>query len=196
MKKKPPQPTNELAKYYSKWEEKYDIQEKALNEIFNKTHPNNKKLKDIIVKVTLLNDFYSTSIFDTFSIAKGISKIRDLDKRLKKGDLSLINDICECVDRKNYSFATKYCSFHNPEKFAIYDRYVLNVLCYFQQKDKFSNEKITKKKLENYKNYEILIKSINEFKKYYKLKGNLKTLDKFIWDFGKDAKYDFRINKK
>ncbi|UTW70364.1 hypothetical protein KHA80_07545 [Anaerobacillus sp. HL2] len=42
--------------------------------------------------------------------------------------------------KKNfYSFATKYCSHHNPLDYPIYDSYVDEVLRHFRNRDGFSD---------------------------------------------------------
>lgn len=62
-----------------------------------------------------------------------------------------------------------------------YDSYVEKVLCYFRDRDKFSNFK--KCELKNYEKFkEILI----EFRTFYALEEyNLKEIDKYIWQLGK-----------
>ena len=61
--KKPCQ--EELKKWLEAWEsmDNYRNQEKALNKLFYKTYPKNIDMRDILIKVATLNDFYSTHIF-------------------------------------------------------------------------------------------------------------------------------------
>lgn len=61
-------------------------------------------------------------IFNTYAVAKHILTIPNLDNRLKQGDISLVDEIKEVTmsdgkKRDFYSFATKYCSHHNPNFF-------------------------------------------------------------------------------
>jgi hypothetical protein len=119
-------------------------------------------------------------------MSKHIAEL-DVDKRLKEGDLSLVNDIAEVEVSKDktinfYSFATKYCSHHRPLIYPIYDSYVEKVLMYFRRQDNFYE--FLKKDLKIYPKYrEILI----EFKNYYGLKNyNLKQIDKYLWQLGKE----------
>ena len=145
---KPNQQKLEL--WLEKWEkmENYRNQESALNKLFHCTYPKNVDLDEILVKVATLNDFYSTHIFNLFVVAKHIMGIKNLDERLKNGDEKLVDEIAKSgLKNKNgkeitfYSFATKFCSHHNDEKFAIYDSYVEKVLLHFKNKDKFSDFK-------------------------------------------------------
>ena len=54
----------EVIKYLNKWDslENYVLQEKSLDKLFINTYPNNIEIEDILIKVSSLNDFYSTNI--------------------------------------------------------------------------------------------------------------------------------------
>ena len=183
-----PKPSKiEVEKYLKKWDslENYVLQESALDKLFFYTYPNNTEINDILIKASALNDFYSTNIFSIFPVAKHILKL-NIDNRLKNGDETLVNDIANITingKQKNfYSFATKYCSHHFPKTFPIYDSYVEKVLIYFQKKDK-----ISKLKKEDLKDYKIFKKSLIQFKKFYNIdEYNLKDIDRYIWQLGKD----------
>lgn len=132
----------EVIKYLNKWDslENYVLQEKSLDKLFINTYPNNIEIEDILIKVSSLNDFYSTNIFSVFPVAKHILEL-NIDKRLKRKDTTLVNDISNVeINGKNkhfYSFATKYCSHHDPINYPIYDNYVDKVLNYFRKKTVF-----------------------------------------------------------
>ena len=133
----------EIKKYLNKWDklENYVLQESSLQKLFNKTYPLNNDMDDVLIKVCSLNDFYSTNIFSPFTIAKHIVEL-DIDDRLRKGDLELVNEIAIVKVNGNkkinfYSFATKYCSHHKPIVYPIYDSHVEKLLMYFKKTDKF-----------------------------------------------------------
>lgn len=179
--------TKEVNKYLRLWDtlENYVLQEDALDKLFFNTYPFNEDISEILVKAAALNDFYSTNIFSIFPVAKHIHNLK-IDTRLKVKDPSLVNDIAQ-VDMngkiKNfYSFATKYCSHHDPINYPIYDIYVEKVFMALNKRDKFS--KFYKKDLKDYKRFkEIII----EFRKYYGLdEFNLKQIDRYIWQLGKE----------
>lgn len=179
--------TDEVERYLNKWNslENYVLQENALDKLFFGICPNNTDISDILLKCSTLNDFYSTNIFSVFSVAKHIQSL-NIDKRLKDGDLSLINEIAlvKIGDKtKNfYSFASKYCSHHNPKKFAIYDSYVEKCLKYFKKIDKFSN--FDHNELKDYATFN---RVLNDFKKFYHLdQYSLKEIDKYLWQLGKE----------
>lgn len=56
---------DEIAKYLLDWDqlENYALQESALNKLFYWAYPDNKDIDDVLIKVSALNDFYSTNIF-------------------------------------------------------------------------------------------------------------------------------------
>ena len=121
LKKVIPRPSPEQVKIYlKKWEqlEAYPEQEKALDKLFQELCPKNEKIEDILLKSATLNDFYSTNIFSVFSVAKHILELK-IDARLSKKDLSLVDELqnvnIQGKNHKFYSFASKYCSHHNPK---------------------------------------------------------------------------------
>ena len=70
-----PKPTND--------EVDYTLQEEAINGLFQGYYNSNKSLKNIVIKCSVLNDFYSTNIFKVYPVACHILEL-DIDKRLKK----------------------------------------------------------------------------------------------------------------
>lgn len=181
---------NEVEKYLYRWDalENYVYQERALDRLFLVLCNQNNELCDILLKCSTLNDFYSTNIFDIYSVAVHILYIKDIDNRLAKGDLSLVEEIAHVkvgkdqTERNFYSFATKYCSHHQPSKYAIYDNNVEKVLIYFKDRDHFC--KFENKDLKDYPKFMSIIK---QFMKHYKLsKFTLKEVDKYLWQLGKE----------
>jgi hypothetical protein len=193
MKADIPSPSiDKVQSYLNKWDslENYVMQESSLKKLFTATYPTNESMDDVLIKVCALNDFYSTKIFSPFKMAKHIVDLK-IDERLTNSDYSLVNEIAlvKMNDSKTinfYSFATKYCSHHKPEEYPIYDSYVEKVLIHFKRVGRFA--KFTKEELKNYIRYRnILI----EFRRSYGLeKFNLKQLDKYLWQLGKDYFYN------
>ncbi len=108
----------------------YAVEEKILKETFNR-YPKNNNFEDVLLKVALLNQFYSTGIQDIVSVAKNIVE-KKIDNDLKGGKPEVVHKIAlvEHGDKtiNHFSFATKYCSFHQPDKYPIYDNLVYQVL--------------------------------------------------------------------
>lgn len=168
------------------WKElpSYSNQEKALDKLFMDICKCNDNIEDILIKCSSLNDFYSTNIFDIFSVAQHILSLH-IDERLGKGDYSLVNDIAHVeVNGKDhffYSFATKYCSHHQPERYAIYDSYVEKVLLSMNKRKHFKSFK-----REDLKDYDTFIHVIRAFQQRFCLmQYNIKQLDQYLWQLGK-----------
>ena len=165
--------------------ENYVLQESSLYKLFHKTYPNNTDINDILIKASSLNDFYSTNIFSIFPVSKHILELK-IDNRLNLGDTTLVNDISKVtisgVEKHYYSFATKYCSHHNPNEFPIYDSFVEKVLLHFKSIDKF--EKFVASDLKDYSKFKnILIKC----KKFYNIDDyGLKDIHRYLWQLGKE----------
>lgn len=177
----------QLEHYLKLWNEleNYHLQEDALDKLFNQFCPENKSISDILLKVATLNDFYSTNIFSVYPVAKHILEL-NIDSRLHEGDITLVNDIKKVVingkQHNFYSFATKFCSHHRPLDFPIYDRYVEKVLMYFKKQDRFDD--FVAADLKNYSKFKRILIS---FGKFYGLSDyNLKEIDKYIWQLGKE----------
>jgi len=178
----------EVEKYLERWNtlESYVLQESSLEKLFVKAFPKNTDADEVLAKVAVLNDFYSTNIFKTYNVAMHIICL-DIDERLEQGDETLVNDIA-VVDVGNgktmnfYSFATKYCSHHKPKDYPIYDSYIDEVLRYARKEDgfyKFRNNDL--------KDYITFKNILLEFQKFYGLENfDLKEIDKYLWQLGKE----------
>ena len=183
-----PNPSPEQVDYYLRlWNklENYHLQEDALDKLFFTLCPKNAEMSDILLKVAALNDFYSTNIFSVYPVAKHILSL-NIDERLQSGDVTLVSDLQKVtingVEKNFYSFSTKYCSHHQPFYYPIYDSYVEKVLCYFRDKDDFSLFKTREMKV-----YETFKRTLIDFRSFYGLdQYNLKEIDKYIWQLGKE----------
>jgi len=168
------------------WKElpSYSHQESALDKLFMVLCPKNDNIEDILIKCSSLNDFYSTNIFDIHTVAQRILSLH-IDERLRRGDHSLVDEIAHVeVNGKNhffYSFATKYCSHHQPEKYAIYDSYVEKVLLTMNRRDPFANFK--QEDLKDYDTYMSVIRAFQQ--KFGLMQYTIKQLDQYLWQLGK-----------
>lgn len=164
----------------------YPFQEKAILKI-KEEFPKNNDIIEILLKVGILNSFYSTNIFKPFSVAENILKL-NIDERLSKGDPSLVRDIAKTEisgKKKNfYSFATKYCSIHNPKDYPIYDSYIEWIL--IKYKKQYGFDKFVKKDLRDYHSF---IKILKKFQEFFGLqKFTFKQIDQFLWMYAKYKK--------
>ncbi|MBU2527905.1 hypothetical protein KKF70_00760 [bacterium] len=170
--------------------EKYDknegtyLADQAITQLFG-TFPNNIEIKDILLKVGVIDNFYSTHLYATFTMAKHIQDL-GVDSYIKTGDPKIVNLIANITIsgklKKCYSFATKYCSWHNQNEYPIFDRYVENILVEYQKKDSFS--KFKKDELRNYIKFK---NTLEDFRKYYRVENlSFRQIDKFLWLHGKE----------
>ncbi len=177
-----------IRKCLEKWEtlERYTLAEGALSLLFRKLCPDNTDIESVLLKVSALNDFYSTNIYDTYSVSKHILSL-NIDGRLDSKDLGLVNEIAAVKlkgkVRNFYSFASKYCSHHKPDDFPIFDSFVEKMLKYYRKTDRFEvfrNEEL--------KDYERFIEIIESLRTFYRVDDfSLRELDIFLWLAGKDS---------
>lgn len=164
-------------------DEKEKAQYLAVKKVFE-LFPKNDNLVEVLIKVSVIDDFYATNLYGTYTMAKHIVDLK-IDEKLSKNDLSVVSDIANIrvkdKVRNNYSFATKYCSHHNEEFYPIYDQYVDKSLCFFRKKDNFCDFKN-----DDLKKYEKFKSVIQEFSEKYELTDySVRDIDKFLWLFGK-----------
>ena len=166
--------------------ERHSLQEKALHKLFCKTYPGNTDISEVLIKVSVLNDFYSANVFSTVQAANHIVALH-ADNRLDRGDVTLVHDLAKVTMEngtvKNfYSFATKYCSHHKPLDFPVYDSYVDRMLRYFRDADSFG-------RFENsdLKQYPCFKDVLLQFRSYYRLEPySLQDIDRYLWLLGKE----------
>lgn len=191
-------PTPELVKEYV---DKFDndnnrsdyFKDSAIIKLFEK-FPNNTELDEVLAKVTLLNAFYSTQILDMdlLNVSRDIVALNiDSSIRGDNIDIDVVNRIAyddrRLYQRKLYSFASKYCSFHNPAEFPIVDSYSKGMLYYMnkieEKRFRFFHQGFTQNDLNNYHNYR---KVYNAFVKHFKLENiSYKEIDKYLWKYAK-----------
>lgn len=123
--------------------------------------------------------------FSVFPVAQHIQKL-NIDARIKKYDSNLVEDIQKVeingVEKQFYSFASKYCSHHNPIDYPIYDSFVDKVLCHFR-----NMKQIKHFKNDDLKDYNKFRAILLDFREQYSLeKYNLKKIDRYLWQLGKE----------
>ena len=114
----------------------------ALELLFGR-FPKNDRLEEVLLKVVTLTTLYGAGLrfIDIHAVARHICR-SEIDDGLDRGDLDLVHRIANPLEDEEfwryYSFATKYCSFHRPRTFAIYDQYVERLLWEYAEKNRFS----------------------------------------------------------
>lgn len=191
--------------------EPYGIQEMLLKTLV-KEHPDHTKRAAVDTKVKLLNLFYSTGIQAVSKMTDNIFGIKDIDARLKQGDLTLVPQIATLKldggERFNYSFATKYCALHQREKFPIYDSIVADTFeslfvkgyfpkyTYSRSKSKSPNTFTKGEFAAKLKEYDFYVEFYKYFMELFDLtKYTVREIDSYIWGAFKIAGTDFKIEQ-
>ena len=157
------------------------VTDEALREL-REQFPRNTELAQVLLKVLVLNKLYSTRVndIDVLPMAKHIVSI-GIDPLLERGDPTAVGQIYTCKSLKiYYSFATKFCSWHNPSAYPIYDRYAEECLWAYRNRDVFADFK--RKDLWY---YDKVIAIVSAFRKHYGLEQfTFREIDKFLWRTG------------
>lgn len=174
-----------IQKYINEFDSNNDlvIVEDTLSELFGK-YPDNHNLHNVLVKATVLNSLYYTNIYAIVKMAEHIVK-ENIDVELQEGSPEVVAKIARIVInekiRNNYSFASKYCHWHQPGMYPIYDSYVDQLLWKYHTQHEFEEFKQTD--LRHYPRYKEIIES---FRRCYNLtQFSFKELDKFLWGYSR-----------
>jgi hypothetical protein len=147
-----------------------------------KKYPKNTKPNEVLIKAAAINSLYQARVTpeDLCRIADGIPSL-GLDKLFRRDTPSadVVHKIGGLGKKKHYSFASKYCSLHDPKSYPIYDSHVDICLWKYRRPDDHV------KRTELKKNYSRFVETINRFRSDHELTSlPLKTLDKFLWIMG------------
>jgi hypothetical protein len=162
-----------------------EIIERALKELFDQ-FPGNSDLSHVLLKVVALNRLYSTQILAVVDVAQQIHRnAQAIDSALAAGSSQIVDKIARVTlsvsgkERNNFSFATKYCSWHNPGAYPIWDSRVDKYLWTLQKQDHFAPFFKTNADLWDYPKFrEVII----AFRDFYGLGSfTFKETDKFLW---------------
>lgn len=175
-------------------DKKYIKNNEILVNIMKKFPVNTEEvLTEVYAKVLIINITNSAGVRnkDYYEIAETIAKFKDLDRRLKEGDIKVVSELNDAIFKKikrnSISFCSKYCFYHNNNDFSKFD----NVVCDYVRKYVYPRRKQLGWKFngginrEHYKNYYNAIGKIIEEDHF----PDRTTFDTFIWGlYRKDGK--------
>jgi len=146
--------------------------------------PENREPASVLAKVVLLNRLYNTSVYDVYTVARNIVAIEP-DERLAAGDPSLVEDLARVTiqdgQRRFYSFATKYCFWHRPDDYVIYDSYVDDALWAYKRETSFAEFR----RYDLSSDYRDFLRVIEAFREHFGLQAvSRRELDRFLWTVG------------
>jgi len=155
--------------------------EQALSQLIA-AFPQNTDVSQVLSKVIVLDQLYSTRIryVDLLPFARHIVA-SNVDSPIEVGSPKAVELIWDCKEtRQYYSFATKFCSWHNPAAYPIYDHYVDESLWAYKQQDSFYSFH-----RQDLYDYEKFVNIVTEFKLSYGLESfSVRDIDKFLWNVG------------
>lgn len=157
----------------------------------------NSNLSIVATKVVLINSLYYTQIFAPLQVARHIHRLamkNSLDKLISDGDaraIDLITYVKIAKKKKRFfSFASKYCHFHNPNKYPLIDSYVTNLLKKINGKEKrFDIDD------EDFGKYEKFRQAVVTLRKKARLTYDFDKIDKYLWIYGQAISNNWRVVK-
>ncbi len=166
-------------------QESLGITDKAITRLIQ-AFPYNHNLEDVLLKVVAINSLYATNIYAVVEVAKRIHELQ-IDSALAQGSLELVSEIATVKlrgkIRRNYSFASKYCSWHAPHIYPIYDSFVDRLLWAYQKQENFATFK--REELLQYARYREIL---DKFREHYSLtQFGYKDFDKFVWLYSRET---------
>ena len=178
-----------IDKYVQKFTgvERYRVAEEILDQLFS-DDSSNDEIHIVFKKVCLLNSMASTNVYARFAMSKHILSIRDFDERLyREKDASLVRDISHITingkHRNFYSFASKYCSYHDHESYPMFDRFVERILILYRDNYAFGQFRNI-----DLRDYKVFKEILNTFRSYFELEKSFREIDNFLWLYGKEIK--------
>lgn len=182
----PAVPTERLVKKYLtafRSDKRYAPADEGLKELIER-FPNNAELGHVAIKAAAINALYSTGVLAIYQMAVRIHRLQ-IDDALACHSTDIVDKIAAArfknKPRHFFSFASKYCSWHDPANYPLYDSFVDALLRGYRRKDKFMRFKNAD--LRSYKSFKHIVVT---FRKHYGLQRfSFKELDKFLWLYGR-----------
>jgi len=149
-----------------------------------KLFPENSTFHEVLAKVCVINDLYATGITATYDMANHIV-VLEVDQALSLAGADIVDKIAWVSiggkKRHNYSFASKYCAWHRPEHYPMFDDYVRQIFLAYRDKDNFATFEDA-----DLRQYPLFKQIVNAFQSQYRLSGySYRELDYFLWGYGK-----------
>ena len=187
-----------IEKYAEEFDNKNGLDENTIKLVFCRLSDNTPEA--VLARVIVLNQLYSTRL--NSSVTNKTVDVRKLaeylfNHRSELNKCETADEVIGWINEKQkkwhdemgcnfpYSFMTKYCSWHFPElNIPIVDRYTKGMLYYLnKQTDSIYFSKFIQNDLNDYQTYCDIYKA---FEKKYAEGFPYKTIDKYLWKYGKE----------
>jgi hypothetical protein len=164
-----------------RFERDNEVVESTLKELFH-LFPENSDLRHVLLKVVAVNSLYCCNILEVSELARHIQTNSEwIDSELKKGSPEVVDKIAKVSvqgkPRNFYSFATKYCNWHQPALYPIYCAKTDTYLRCVQQHDHFAA--FQQNDLRNYSKFSTIMAAFREFHGLGSF--TFKQIDQFIF---------------
>ena len=183
-----PVPNAELvSKACDEFDRENAVTEKALAELFA-AYPGNDNPSHVLLKVAALNSLYATRILAVLKLATHIAgQGAAIDAALASGSPEAVDSVARLsIGEKDftfYSFASKYCNWHQPNLYPVYDGRVDKYLWALKKQGIFQTEAFSHRQdLYSYPRFCLIVTA---FREYFGLgEFTFKQIDKFLWSQG------------
>jgi len=140
----------------------------------------NTDRREVVHKANLVDKLYNCNLkVDMGKIADHIVSL-NIDSDLSAGNIEVVNKISRFPGKNILVFASKYCHFHQPYKFPMWDKFAATGLSDLVGKDHL--------RARNYNEFKSDIDILNSTSG---LGLTYKNLDEYLWLYGqKVAKYE------
>ncbi len=184
-----PENVRSACKEFDSWDDNPDP---SLRKLFSH-FPANVEFSDVLLKVAALNATYSTQIRAVsdrtptiYDVARHIVSLK-IDEALQLGLLEIVEQIA-AVSAKgnkhqyNFSFATKYCNWHRPDVYPIYDSRVDKYLWQFRNRESGEPSGFRQFKRKELWSYPSFKQIVIDFMSHFHLdEFSFKQIDKFLY---------------
>jgi hypothetical protein len=164
-----------------------EVTEKALSDLFD-AYPANCDPSRVLLKVVALNSLYSTRILAVLKLAAHIAgQGAAIDAALAAGSPEAVDSIARIsMGEKDfifYSFATKYCNWHQPNLYPIFDSRVDKYLWLLKKQGLFQSQDFSSR--QDLYSYPSFCSIMTAFRNQFGLASfTFKQIDKFLWSQG------------
>lgn len=179
-----PPDENRVREACRKFDDEYGTTERALKDLLRQYSTNDDEAH-VFLKVVAVNRLYFAGPLDVHGMAEQIHLHADtIDPALAQGAPSIVDEIARfIVDKtgcKFYSFASKYCSWHNPSSYPIWDGNVCRYLA--------SLKNTPFAKSDNWERYAEFVALMAAFSEHYRLDlSGFEDIDKLLWMNGGES---------
>ncbi len=161
---------------------------------FFATHPNNTDITDILLKIEEVRDHDLLALEAQDAMAQHIASL-DIDPKLRDGSMEVINSIASLdfrgEKRNFYAFATRYCNYHRPDYYPIYDPVLEKLFTWYYQQ--VEGKPFDPQQLLDYPKFKELMQGFIDDLEVTPF--SFRELDKFLWVYGRKVLNDFtRLN--